>query len=412
MPQRLSVSDVVQRIESADTTQQDSQPTVCWLDHFDIGGVNWGTRTQVFPGSGFAFDHSASLNGLRSINKQRFIDYHQEKLNNPGRMPLNMAQARFTLRQLSAFVTVSITRNFGKAGDRLSLTASAVSQLVGELESAIGFRLFDRTTRSVSLSPAGREFLPSAKSVLKHMELAQAAAEDIRNRAAGIVRIAAPMILASTVLPAAIKAYTAKRPKVVVRIRDAVVDNLVDMVNNADVDLAVGPDQAVGNDVIRRDLFKSPWVLWCSASHPLAKRQAVSWAQLRRHPLVMAGRDYERTVSFTHSSATEDDRITPVDIVDNLSTAFGMAAAGLALTLAPAYVGLMARPLGLIMRPITQPEVIRRVCLYHSATRAVSPAAEGFLEHLIEWLGDRDDLGTNDAIDVASKPSRRRVTSR
>ena len=176
MPQRLSVSDVVQRIESADTTQQDSQPTVCWLDHFDIGGVNWGTRTQVFPGSGFAFDHSASLNGVRSINKQRFIDYHQEKLNNPGRMPLNMAQARFTLRQLSAFVTVSITRNFGKAGDRLSLTASAVSQLVGELESAIGFRLFDRTTRSVSLSPAGREFLPSAKSVLKHMELAQAAA--------------------------------------------------------------------------------------------------------------------------------------------------------------------------------------------------------------------------------------------
>ncbi|NIF56045.1 LysR family transcriptional regulator [Burkholderia sp. Ax-1724] len=314
-----------------------------------------------------------------------------------------MAYAHFTPRQLNAFLTVSDALNFGKAGERLSLSASAVSQLIGELESAIGFRLFDRTTRSVSLSPAGREFLPSARSVLKHIELAQAAAADIRNQAAGIVRVAAPMILASTVLPDAIKAYTEGRPKVIVRIHDAAVDNLVDMVNNADVDLAVGSDQPVGNDIVRVDLFKSPWVLWCPASHPLAKRREISWAQLRQQSLVVAGRDYERTVSLTHGSVTEENRIIPVDIVDNISTAFGMAAAGLALTLAPAYVGLLGRPLGLIMRPIVQPEVIRQVCLYHSATRTVSPAAEGFREHLIKWLGDRDDLGKRGRGASASK---------
>jgi DNA-binding transcriptional LysR family regulator len=304
-----------------------------------------------------------------------------------------MAIARFTPRQLGAFITVAEVRNFGKAGERLSLSASAVSQLVAELESSIGFRLFDRTTRSVSLSPAGREFLPSAKSVLRHMELAQAAADDIRNRAAGVVRIAAPLVIASTVLPAAIKAYTERRPKVVIRIRDAAVGSLVDMVNNADVDLAVGPDQPVADDVVRLDLFKSPWVLWCSPSHPLAKDCEISWAQLRQYPLVVAGRDYERTVALTHAGVADDDRITPVDIVDNISTALGMAAEGLALTIAPAYVGLLARPLGLVMCPIVQPEAMRQVCLYHSASRAVSPAAEGFREHLIEWLKGRDDLG-------------------
>lgn len=304
-----------------------------------------------------------------------------------------MSLPRFTPRQLYAFVAVADVRSFAKAGERLSLSASAVSQLVSELESSIGFRLFDRTTRSVSLSPAGREFHTSAISVLRHMELAQAAADDIRNRAAGVVRIAAPLILASTVLPGAVKAYCNQQPKVLVRIRDTSVENLVDMVDNAVVDLAVGPDQAVNEGTVRLDLFKSPWVLWFAPAHPLAQRSEVSWAELRRYPLVVAGRDYERTISLTLGEYHENEQITPVDIVDNISTAFGMAAEGLGLVIAPAYVGLLGRRFGLVMRPIVQPEVIRQVCLYHSSTRSPSPAAEGFREHLIAWLAGKDDLG-------------------
>ena len=304
-----------------------------------------------------------------------------------------MSFPRYTPRQLFAFVAVADTRSFAKAGDRLSLSTSAVSQLVSELESSVGFRLFHRTTRSVSLSPAGREFHPYAKSVLTHMDLAQAAADEIRNRAIGIVHVAAPLILASAILPAAVKAYTKCQPKVLVRIRDAQVENLVDMVSNAAVDLAVGPDQAVTEGVVRLELFKSPWVLWFAPTNPLAERDEVSWAELRQHPLVVAGRDYERTISLTHSHYHEHERITPVDIVDNISTAFGMAAEELGLVIAPAYVGLLGKRFGLVMRPIVQPEVMRQVCLYHSSSRTISPAAEGFRDHLISWLAGKDSLG-------------------
>lgn len=331
-----------------------------------------------------------------------------------------MVSSRFTPRQLGAFVAVAEVLSFSKAGDRLSLTASAVSQLITELESAVGFRLFDRTTRSVSLSPAGREFLSSAKGVLKNIELTQVTADDIRNRAAGVVRVAAPMVLASTALPAAVKAYTADRPKVVIRIRDAAIDGLIDMVHNAEVDLAIGSDQAVTEDVVRQVLFNSPWVLWCAPSHPLVRgrdlswtelRQhplvvaraadsrspgATSWAQLRRHPLVVAGHDHERTIALIHAEdkKNKDVRVTPVDIVDNISTAFGMTAADLAVTLAPSYVSSMARSFGLVMCPIGRPQVMRTVCLYYSSSRAVSPAAEGFRDHLISWFEGRDDPST------------------
>ncbi|WP_326542409.1 LysR family transcriptional regulator [Pseudorhodoferax sp.] len=297
-----------------------------------------------------------------------------------------MALTRFTLRQLETFVAVAEQCSFTGAAQRLGLTAQAVSQLVAELEALLGFRLFDRTTRRVELSSAGQDFLRAAESVLRHAQAAEAAAADVRNRSAGIVRIGAPLVLAGTALPQAIRIYQADRPRVVVRIRDLAVDALVDAVHGGDVDIAVGPDRPVGPEVARQVLFDSRWVLWCARSHPLARRRLLRWADLRGIALVAAGRDHERSVAQMHASAPEAERVAPVDVVDNISTALGIAAQGLAATLAPAYVQALAAPMGLVMRRVVEPETIRRVCLYRAEGRQLSPAAEGFAGHLASWL--------------------------
>jgi DNA-binding transcriptional LysR family regulator len=200
------------------------------------------------------------------------------------------------------------------------------------------------------------------------------------------VRIGAPQVLASIAVPAAIKAFQAKRPKVVVRVRDISVDGLVDAVAAGDVDLAVGPDRPTGAEVTRQELFDSPWVLWCAPEHPLARRRTLKWSDLQGQALVAAGRDHERSVAQMRLNAPDDSRVTPVDVVDNTSTALGIAAQGLAATLAPAYVGALARMLGLEMRRVLDPETVRKVCLYRPVSRALSPAAEGFAEHLEDWM--------------------------
>jgi len=297
-----------------------------------------------------------------------------------------MSLPHFTPRQLEAFVTVAELRSFAATADRVALTPSAVSQLVSELEDALGFKLFERSTRRVDITSAGREFLASAESVLKHLRMAQTAASDVRNRAAGIVRIAAPLVVASVILPKAIKAYVQKRPKVRIHIRDVPVEQLVDAVASGDADLALGPDRACGDDVTRIQLFESPWVLWCAPTHPLAHKRSVTWDQLHAYPLVAAGRDHERSVAQMHTGLPNGQRVTPVEIVDNISTAMGLAAADVAATLAPDYVGALAKPLGLVRRRILSPEVMRYVCLYSPARRATSPAAEGFSDHLVKTL--------------------------
>ena len=202
------------------------------------------------------------------------------------------------------------------------------------------------------------------------------------------------------------------------RIRDLPVDSLVDGVASGDVDMAIGPDRATGAEVSSQALFDSPWVLWCSPDHALARLKQVRWADLRDQALVAAGHDHERGVAQMRLNAPEDTRVTPVDVVDNISTALGIAAHGLAATLAPAYVGVLAEKLGLVMRRVVEPETVRKVCLYRPHTRTLSPAAEGFADHLASWLARWPDGARPSAIAPATRQaglmqawSRRAATS-
>jgi len=314
-----------------------------------------------------------------------------------------MPLTRFTLRQIEAFIAVAEAHSFTVAASRLGLTAQAVSQLVAELEALLGFRLFDRTTRKVALSSAGRDFFGSAATLLRHVHAADMAADDVRNRATGVVRVGAPLVLASTALPQAIRDYQALRPKVVVRVRDVPVADLVDRVREGDVDLAIGPDRHTGDAVLATALFESAWVLWCAADHPLARhRRALRWAELAEVAIVSAGRDHEHRVAQMHQDLPEGRRVTPVDVVDNISTALGIAAQGLAVTLAPAYVGVLARPIGLVMKRVVEPESMRTVCLFSPVARGLSPAAEGFAAFLAPWLQRWSDTS------AAAEPPKRR----
>jgi DNA-binding transcriptional LysR family regulator len=303
-----------------------------------------------------------------------------------------MPLTRATIRQYETFLAIADLHSISAAADRLGLTPSAVSRLLAELETELGFRLFDRTTRRVNLSSAGRDFLPSAETILRYVRAAEQSADDIRNHAAGTVRVGAPLVLASTALPAAIAHYASHKPKVVVRIHDAVVEQLVERVANGDVDLAIGPDGPSGSRVSCEPSFDSPWVMWSAPSHPLALRRQVRWHDLRGTPIVATGRDHERGVAQMLADVPADARIIPVEIVDNVTTAFGLASQGFAVTLAPAYVAPLARTFGLVMRRIADPETIRQVCVYRPLERSLSPSAEGFAEFIGTWLKrwDRD----------------------
>ncbi|AJP56958.1 LysR family transcriptional regulator [Pandoraea vervacti] len=299
-----------------------------------------------------------------------------------------MALSRLNARQLETFLAIADCGSIARAADRVCLTPSAVSQLLGELEREVGFRLFDRTTRRVSLTVAGADFLSAASAAMTQLYAAERSARNIRERASGVIRVGAPLVLCAAVLPDAIAAYRDLHPNVSVRPSDVEVEKLVPSVADAQIDIALGPNQPLGERVSATPLFDSPWVVWCSPQHALARYDVVPWEALREASVVATGRDHEYSVTRMLSDQPDSQRVLPVEIVENVTTAFGLARAGLSVTLAPDYVKGFARSQGLVMRRTGKPETIRQICLYYSKERALSPAAAGFHDFLVHWVGD------------------------
>jgi DNA-binding transcriptional LysR family regulator len=102
-----------------------------------------------------------------------------------------------TSRQLRAFLLIARHQSFSRAAEQMFITQSGMSVMVRELESQLGFRLFERTTRNVKLTDSGARFLPIADRCLSDLE---AAAHNIARAAAAASRkvavVAMPAITA------------------------------------------------------------------------------------------------------------------------------------------------------------------------------------------------------------------------
>src|ERR1700709_2719078 len=125
------------------------------------------------------------------------------------------------LDALRAFVAVASHASFHDAATELELSASALTRRIKRLENALDVLLFERTTRSVSLTAQGELFLPRAQGVLRELEASlQQVTESTRNRT-GQLTIACISTVAKHLLPRIVGDYHRRRPDVRLRLIEA-----------------------------------------------------------------------------------------------------------------------------------------------------------------------------------------------
>src|SRR6476646_2561214 len=110
----------------------------------------------------------------------------------------------FTSRQLRAFLLVAQHHNFTRAAEALFITPSGLSLVIRELERQLGFRLFDRTTRHVALTPQGRRLLAVARKGLEELDTAMSHIGETARRAGTTLSVGAGQLVAANILPEAI----------------------------------------------------------------------------------------------------------------------------------------------------------------------------------------------------------------
>ena len=144
-----------------------------------------------------------------------------------------------TLSDIPVFLSVARQGSFTKAAKELTLTPSAVSKRIGTMEERLGVRLFNRTTRKVSLSDEGTLFYDYAERIFEEAEAAEQMVGDVTSRPAGILRLAMPVSFGLAVLNQAVTAFAREFPDVLIHAEQD--DRPADMVKGRfDVAIRVG----------------------------------------------------------------------------------------------------------------------------------------------------------------------------
>jgi len=284
-----------------------------------------------------------------------------------------------TLRQLQAFKTVAEFGSFTRAAERLKVAQPALSLNIRELEQELKVRLFDRTTRRVELTEAGREFLQSADKLLADLERAVRDAQDLSERKRGRVRVAAPPLLAAMIVPAAVAEYNAAFPGIDVGLIDARNDQILEKLRAGEADCAIGTFDEHEDGIRSETLTQDSLAVFFAPTSPLSNLKRVRWRDLHDQKLIMLTRDSNVRVLVDRAlELAGHPNAKPLHEVSQMTTAVMLVEAGLGVAVLPTYVWSFARDRNIASRTLIDPQVTRPISLIYSDNRSLSPAAEGF----------------------------------
>jgi DNA-binding transcriptional LysR family regulator len=241
-------------------------------------------------------------------------------------------------RQLEYFVAVAEELSFTRAAQRMFAVQSTVSAAVRALETELGARLFDRSTRRVALSAAGAAFLPEAKAAIEALERARATVQEASEGLRGSLRIGTLTSIGTVDLPELLGAFHRRYPRVDIHVTVSVTGStgLAEEVRQGRLDAAlVGLPEAdlAGLDVLRVDT--RPFRALLPATHRLAGRRALRLADVAGEPFIDMPRGFgNRVVMDRAFDALGLSRRVTVEVAD-LRTVPGYVRAGLGVAVIP-----------------------------------------------------------------------------
>jgi LysR family transcriptional regulator, transcription activator of glutamate synthase operon len=195
------------------------------------------------------------------------------------------------MHQLTYFESVSRHLHFTRAAQELNVAQPSVSQQIRKLEHELGAPLFNRMKRHVTLTEAGKTFLPHARAVLQRLEEARLEVQELSGMRKGTLAVGAPPSVGTHLLPKALASFSKHHPGIALTFREAGSRTLVNLLEDGELDLAVVIQPVRHPSLDTQPLIEEELLLAVPRQHHLANTHAtrgkVRLAQLRQEPFVL-----------------------------------------------------------------------------------------------------------------------------
>lgn len=288
----------------------------------------------------------------------------------------NSTMTNVTIKQLRAFLALARHQSFTRAATELNVSQSALTLQIRALESALGARLFDRSTRMVELTLHGREFCPMVERLMDQLSRAVTAMQTLSTDAHGSVAVAAGSSVISLIIAPAVVRLASSYPSISVRIIEHAGRGLASRVMKGEADFGIaavtGPTDALEKELLVKDRFG----VLCARDHPLAgKSRNVIWSDLTRYPFVTLASGTDTREMLARNPGVAPHLPRPTYEVASLSALFALVERGAGFTLLPGIAALPALRQNLLFRPVYKPTMFRELYFVCEKKGKLTPAA-------------------------------------
>ncbi|MDN2565749.1 LysR family transcriptional regulator [Aquibium sp. A9E412] len=255
-----------------------------------------------------------------------------------------------------SFLIAAEELSFRRTAERLGIDHSALSRRIAKLERQLGFQLFERTTREVVLTPAGRSFYESGAPLLAAYDQAVATARRVAQGKTGLLRVAYMAFAAIELMPRAVKRFRAANPAVEIGLRYLPTEEQKRALAEGEIDLGfmIGPFEH--SDFESRQLASDPLHVFMPRGHPLSARHTVEPHDLAGEDLLLGDmadwEAYRRHLGKKLAYAGVP--VAPHQEASSTMALLGLVAAGFGVTVYPRQlIGLTGTTI--VSRPIADP---------------------------------------------------------
>jgi LysR family carnitine catabolism transcriptional activator len=297
----------------------------------------------------------------------------------------------FTSRQFRAFLLVAQHRSFSRAAEALYITPSGLSVLIRELESQLGFRLFNRTTRHVGLTTHGSELLGVVQQGLEKLDAGVSRVGRMAAEASMSLTVGAPQLIAAYVLPEAIKEFRTYRPDIRIRVFDVGGDAVTQMVEAGKLDMSLGAFFKPASGIRRTPLFRFSLMVLCPDNDPTLRRASITWSALKGERLITRTASQPIQQFIDKHLARIGVVLDPYAVFNYLDTQIAMVEAGEGIAIVPSFVLPACRNRKLTLSRLVNPVVNLDFSWITNRGRKLPPGADDFTlflkSYMARWAG-------------------------
>ncbi|MEZ6049842.1 MAG: LysR family transcriptional regulator [Planctomycetaceae bacterium] len=284
------------------------------------------------------------------------------------------------LDQLRYFLKVAERGNFTRAAEELMISQPALSRSIQKLESELGQPVFERKTRSVSLTEAGTLLQARAQQVLSILEDTKAEITD--DGKSGRIRVGAIPTIAPYFLPEILRRFSAAHPQATVTVQENTTNVLLKSCEQGEIDLAIVALPISAKHLEIEELFQEELLLVLPPNHPLAHKSRIRLSDVEPYPFVLLDEAHclsDNIVSFCHQRSVQP---VAVERTSQLTMVQELVSLDHGVSMIPAMARRRDQSDRRIYRSLTSPKPIRTIAVAWNPYRFQSRLLQAFRECL------------------------------